>query len=58
MWRVDPEIDGQVADTLVGPSHAVSLVLDLFADLFKLHELLSFAVQELPILCTRRGHHR
>jgi hypothetical protein len=51
---VDPEVDGQVADALVGPGDAISLVLDLLADAVKVHELLPLTVQKLPILCKNK----
>ena len=53
MRRIDPEIDGQIGDALVGAGDAVGLVLDLLHDLVKVGELLALAVQELSILVGR-----
>ncbi len=50
MRRVDAQVDGQVGDALVGAGDAIGLILDLFSDLGKVHELLSFAVKELAVL--------
>ena len=47
MRRIDPEIDGQIGDALVGAGDAVGLVLDLLHDLVEVGELLALAVQEL-----------
>ena len=49
MWGVDPEVDRQVADPLVGSCHPVSLVLDFFLDSVEVHELLALTVQKLPV---------
>ena len=53
MRRIDPEIDGQIGDALVGAGDAVGLVLDLLHDLVEVGELLALAVQELSILVGR-----
>ena len=53
MRRVNPEVDGQVGDALVGAGDAVGLVLDLLHDLVEVGELLALAVQELSILVGR-----
>ena len=53
MGRVDPEIDGQVGDALVGPGDPVGLVLDLLHDGVEVLELLPLAVEELPVLVGR-----
>lgn len=50
MWRVDPEIDGQVGDALVAARDPVCLVLDLLPDGHEVGELLSLAVEELAVL--------
>ena len=47
--RVDPEVDGEVADALVGPGHPVSLVLDLLANALKVHKFLALTVEKLPV---------
>ena len=53
MWRVHPEVDGQVRDALVGSGDSVGLVLDLLHDGVEVLELLSLAVEELSILVGR-----
>ena len=51
MGRVNPEVDGKVADALVAASDPVRLRLDLLHDGEEVHELLPLAMQELSILC-------
>ena len=50
MRRVDPQVDGQVGDALVGSGDPVGLVLDLLHDGAELHELFPLAMKELPVL--------
>jgi hypothetical protein len=50
MWGVHPQVNGQVTDPLVFTRHAVCLIFYLLHNGEKVHEFLSFAVQELPIL--------
>ena len=49
MWRVNPQVNGQIGDALVGARHSVSLVLDLLLNLEKVGELLALGVEELAI---------
>ena len=51
VWGADFEIDGNVGDALVVAGDAVSLVLNLLANVVKVCELAALAVIELPILC-------
>jgi hypothetical protein len=51
MWRVHPQVDGEVADPLVFTRHTVCLILYLLNDGEEVHELLPLSMQKLPILC-------
>ena len=53
MRRVDPEVDGQIGDALVGAGDTIRLVLDLLHDGGKVHELFALAVEELAIFVGR-----
>jgi hypothetical protein len=55
MWGVDAQVDGDRRDALIGPGNAVSLCLNLLANLVKICELLPFAVQELCPFCEEKG---
>ena len=49
MWRVNPQVNGQIGDALVGARHSVSLVLDLLLDGEKVGELLALSMKEFAI---------
>jgi len=49
MGRVYPEVNGQVADPLVGAGHPISLVFNFLLDGVEVHELLALTVQEFAI---------
>ena len=51
--RVDSQVDGEVGDALVGSRHAVRLVLNLLANLVKVGEFLSLAVQKFSVFVGR-----
>ena len=51
--RINSEIDGQVGNSLIGSSHAVRLILDLFHDGVKIHKLFAFGVQKLSVFIRR-----
>lgn len=51
VWGINPQVDGNGGNALIGPGDAVSLSLDLLTDLIEISELLPFAVQELGPLC-------
>lgn len=52
---VDPQVDGDGRDALVGAGDPVGLRLDLQPNLLKVHKFAAFAVKELGIFCGIKG---
>ena len=51
MRGIYTQVDGKVADPLVFPSHTICLILYLLHDGEEIHELLTFCMKKLPVLC-------
>ena len=47
---INPEVDRQVAYSLVTAGYTIRFILDLLLDGEEIHELLALAVQELAVL--------
>lgn len=57
MRGVDPQVDGDGRDALVGAGDPVSLRLDLQPNLVKVHKLAPFAVKKLCVFCRMRSRY-